>query len=417
MQMKKNLVFWALAAALLLLTVVMVGFMFYPSVREGCDFDLRVNEIHCVLERCDPFDIWSEQVDRPPYYSYARPDQASATRTKCVNAYPPWAYLMGYPFAALPRPLGWFVYLGLNLCTLLLLGVAGYRYAKARLPEPSGARIVAAAAVLLIALACGSCYQSGNYPILVLLATLGMVWCLDRRHDVLAGFCWALAMIKPQLALLFAVPLLWRRKYLTCAVAALTCVIASVPAMVLCRRGFVDLVRHGIGGSSCAFMGCGTFPGFLCPLVGQSCGIIVGLAVGAALCVFLTVRTPRSADWFVFITPAALIATGWTYSQLYNSVMAWFFFVLILIALVREPQNRTLRMLAVLSALTVARPYTFLHGFLMLCPARFNYSFELHWWIDSVGMLLSLVVFSWFWLLFSRMPAAVFRRRFDTCCD
>jgi len=396
--MKKNLIFWGLLAALSLMTVVMVGYMFYPSVREGWDYDMRMNEIRCVLDRYDPFDIWSEKIDLPPYYSYARPEKASATYTKCVNAYPPWAYAMAYPLAVLPRPFCWFLYLGFNLAVLALLGVAAFRYARSRQLDPADARIVGVASVLLIGFACASCYQSGNYPIPVLFATLAMVWCLNRGHDALAGICWAFAMIKPQLALLFAVPLLLRRKFLTCTVAVATCVFASIPAMILCRRGFVELVQHGISGSSHIFMGCGTFPGFLCPLVSQGVGIYTGLVIGAALCVYLTWRAPRSADWFVLLTPATLVATCWTYSQLYNTVLAWFFFVLIAMALLRAPQDRALRGLAVLSVLTVARPYTFLHGFLMLLPARYNYSIELHWWLDSVGLLFALVVFTWFWL-------------------
>jgi len=216
---------------------------------------------------------------------------------------------------------------------------------------------------------------------------------------VLAGLCWALAMIKPQVALLYAVPLLFRRKFLVCAVAAGTCLVASVPPMLLCHRGLVELIRHGIGASSSYFIGCGTFPGFLIPLFGHSLSLNLGLAVGLALCSFVTWKTPRTANWLVYLAPAAFIGTAWSYAQLYASVVNWIPMTLIVVALLRHPQSKTLWAVFALAVVFLTRVYTFYHGFTMLFPERFGYSWYLHGVLDSLNSLLGLVLVVWFWLV------------------
>jgi len=339
---KTTVLFWSALLLFVASVLAMAAFMFVPRPKMGCDFDSRVNEIACVLDGVDPYDVWSCKVSHPPYYPDVRPGMRSEQFTRRVNAYPPWAYTFGLPLALLPQWTAWYLFFAFHFLVLVGLGLFGYRYAKSELGDACDARLAAVVPLLMVSLAVGSCFQSGNYPIVVLAATLGLVWCLDRGHDVLAGLCWALAMIKPQMALLYAVPLLLRRKFLVCAVAAAVCLVASVPPMFLCHKGLVELIQHGVGASTYAFSGCGTFPGFLIPLFGQALSINLGLAVGLALCAFATWKTPRTANWLAYLAPAAFIGTVWTYAQLYASVMNWLPLTLIAVALLRRPRSKAL---------------------------------------------------------------------------
>ena len=50
-----------------------------------------------------------------------------------------------------------------------------------------------------------------------------MVTALQHGYDTIAGICWALIMTKPQMGLLFSIPLLWYKKYKTVFVAIFVC--------------------------------------------------------------------------------------------------------------------------------------------------------------------------------------------------
>lgn len=394
----KRGVLFVIASVLLVFAILaMAGYTLVPTPRIGCDFDLRFNEMSCVRDGVDPFDVWSGKTVHAPYYPDVKPEMRSEVHTRRVNAYPPWAYTFGMPLTFLPETAAWYLYFAFNVFALLALGFVGFRYAKDELGDADDARFGAVVPLLLAVFAIGSCFMSGNYPIPVLCATLAMIWCLNRGHDILAGFCWALAMIKPQMVLLYAVPLLMRRRFLTCAVAAVTCLVASVLPMILCHKGLVEMIQNGIGASQHAFMGCGTCPGVLIPLFGHALSINVGLAVGLLLCVVLTWKTPRQANWLVFLGPAVYISTAWTYSQLYASVTMWPFLLMLVVSLCRQPRSKALWCIFALSVLFVTRAYTFFHGFTMLVPERFGYSMALHGVIDSLNSLLGLVIFIWFW--------------------
>jgi len=396
---RKSFLFWSALLLLVASVLAMSAYMFVPKPKMGCDFDLRVNEIACVLDGVDPYDVWSGKVTHPPYYPDVRPGMRSEEFTRRVNAYPPWAYTFGLPLALLPQWTAWYLYFAFHFLALIGLGLVGYRYAKAELGHACDVRLAAIVPLLMVVFALGSCFQSGNYPIVVLAATLGLVWCLDRGHDVLAGLCWALAMIKPQMALLYAVPLLFRRKFLVCAVAAATCLVASVPPALLCHKGIVELIVNGVAGPACGFNGCGTCPLFLLPALGQTACVVTGLVVGAALCGWLTWKTPSREGWLVYLAPAVYIATAWTYSQLYSSLVSVIPLWLIVIALIRKPRSRALWAVFALAALFMPRAYTFCHGFTMLFPGQLGYSWYLHGVLDSLNSLLGLVPVVWFWLV------------------
>ena len=91
-----------------------------------------------------------------------------------------------------------------------------------------------------------------------------MGYFLNKGNDVIAGFCWAIAMIKPQLGLIFAIPLLMRRKWKTCFVAGIICLSLSIPPALMCNTSPLTMILQAPSANTFMFHGCGTWPYVLC---------------------------------------------------------------------------------------------------------------------------------------------------------
>lgn len=384
----------ASATATLLAIVALVVYTLFPKPKVGGDFILRMNEIKCMMDGVNPYDVWHGDVDHPPFYSFSNPSENAAERgyTRPLNAYPPYAYTFALPLGVLADRPSAIIYFALMVLSTALLAIAGFRYARTRLPNSPDALLATAIPLCLLTFVFISNCQSWNYPLPLMACALVLFWALDRKHDVLAGFCWALIMIKPQMGLLLAIPLLLRRKFLTCAVAASTCILASIPPAVICKTSPITMLAEAVHGSSWAFIGCGTFPFCLCSLTGNTIGSFAGLAIGAIVAFLLTRRIDRDADWLAYCMPAMFISTVWSYAQLYCSIFSWPFFLLLTIALIRNPKSRTLWLIFIATAIFVSRAYTFYHGLSMLFSDKIGYSMELHGHLDSINSLLSLIV-------------------------
>lgn len=74
------------------------------------DFSLRMNELACVRQRVNPYDVWRGAVELPPYYPNTHVGVPPVGCTKQVNAYAPWAYVAMLPFSFLPEEWAWTVY-------------------------------------------------------------------------------------------------------------------------------------------------------------------------------------------------------------------------------------------------------------------------------------------------------------------
>lgn len=337
-------------------------------LKPGFDYMLRVSEIDCLRRGVNPFDVWHGDVVLKPYIPFSdegrRAFAASEGFTEEINAYPPWEYAMMMPFAVLPRQLSWFLYLALTLVGVWMIFFAGRSFCSA----VSGRRgevctIVGAASILLVSIPILHNSQLGNLAFPVLVAAVFMAICLNRGYDALAGVCWAFAMLKPQLGLAFAIPLLMFRKFKTCVVAMAICALLSAIPALMCHTSPVTLTMQGVAGSAHAFIGCGTLPYFICTHLANGTGIVVGLAIGALLCVVMTHSLVVSGlrNWIVLLLPAAITGAVWTYAHCFSFVMGWFFFVVLCSSLVRWPKSRFLWVVALLSAIFMTRIFNFVH--------------------------------------------------------
>ena len=379
------------ALALLAVAVVTAVCLFTPTATR-CDFHYRLAEVDCVRQSVDPFRVWNEDVTVRPYYSN-NPNRRSIPEgcTEMISVYVPWEYTLMLPFAWLGKETAWRAYSLLSFAALGLLVVVVFHETKRRMPLAE-ATLCATVPPLAVAHAIWSNFQVGNHVALVLTAAVLMAWCLNRKREVAAGLCWAVMMIKPQIGLVFAIPLLLRARVVTVVVAVGVCLLLSAYPAVNCQTSLLDLILEPSRASAFAFEGCGTWPRFLCGAIPSDGDILAGLAVGALVCAAMTWRMRKERDWFVFLMPAAITSCCWTYTQAYSHAMGWFVAFALVRALLRAPSSRFLWCLAGLAGISLSRAFLAAHGLCAFVGWPFpltEYAFRC---VDSLNSTLSLAL-------------------------
>ena len=384
---KGFIAFVAFAALFLALT----GSSFSRFASRG-DFGLRISEAKCLWCGVNPFDVWRENVVFRPYVSNTLKGPRPEGCTVQVNAYVPWAYTFILPFSFLPPNASWAAYVALMTLALLCVSAAGSMHLKRLGFLASEALLCSALALGLVFHGLWSNACTGNYAAFSLCGAVLMGVCLQKRHDFLAGVCWSLSMLKPQLALLLSVPLLMRGRVASCAVAAAICLVASILPSRLCHASFFEMLLQGPAANVEFFQGCGTWPKFLCGLFGQSGDILAGTLIGLGVCIWMTWLLRRERDWLVFLMPAAVCSSCWTYTQAYSHAMGWLFGFALVSELMKRPRDRFLWALAVLSVPVFSRAFLAWHGFCMFFGYGFpmsDYAFRVG---DSLNSTLSLAL-------------------------
>ena len=303
-----------------------------------------------------------------------------------MNAYAPWAYVVMLPLSFLSEEGAWTAYCVLMVLAFALLLWLPWRTAT----EDPFLQVVIPA--LIVAYPIWSNTAVGNFALIVLSASVAMAWALNRGHDVLGGVCWAIVMLKPQIGLVFAIPLLTRRKWTVLFVAGGLCFLLSLAAAVICRASVVDMLLQGPAANTSFFFGCGTWPYFLCSEATRGRDILAGLAVGALVCAAMTWWMRKERDWFVFLMPAAITSCSWTYTQAYSHAMGWFVAFALVRALLRAPSSRFLWCLAGLAGISLSRAFLAAHGLCAFVGWPFpltEYAFRC---VDSLNSMLSLAL-------------------------
>jgi hypothetical protein len=162
---------------------------------QGGDSDLRIRERE-----------WGEF--EKGVYPNRRLEQS--VKSKAHSVYPPWALPMFAPFFGA----GDFVVARVVLQALSLAGLAAMMWLGWRELAPHGWQ----AGALGMALAAGisgncSALALGQFSILCAGLLASQVLAMRAKREVLAGMCWAFAMIKPQIALPFALLFLLERQW------------------------------------------------------------------------------------------------------------------------------------------------------------------------------------------------------------
>ena len=227
------------------------------------DFNLRMNELACVRQGVNPYAVWHGDVELKPFYANTHKGPVPDGCTRQVNAYAPWAYVYMLPVSLLPEGVGWTVY-----CLLMALCVVGIAMMPAREDASGDGRTIElAVSMLAIGYPLFANCSVGNFGVFVLFGAVLMAWAHNRGLWWLAGLGWALAMVKPQLGLLFAIPLLLRGRFATGVVAGGLCLAATVAMSVVLKTPVVDLLLQGPAAntefSTVAGLGRSSFVGLL----------------------------------------------------------------------------------------------------------------------------------------------------------
>ena len=364
------------------------------------DFKVRLNGINCLRGGVNPYDVWRGAVILKPYIPHggdlAPVLEHTEGHNEYINSDVPWSYTLLMPLTFLPLRTAYAVFFFVQAAGLCLLLAAGISLARRMGLGQHGASIAAAAALLLTGLPLGRDFESGNLAIISLSGAVLMAICLNRGNRVLAGICWAIAMIKPQVGLVFAIPLLMRKEFLTCFVAAAICLILSIPPALMCHTSLWDMITLAPNANVYCYYGSGTFPWSLLQFIPKKPSIFIGVAIGAVVCALVTRMMSRQKDWFLYMLPAFIMAPAWTYSLCYCHSYNWLFFLVLLCCIAKEPTSKALWLILVASLPLSTRVFNIVHFAGMLRPelatGRLSLVFDNYGAIDSLITTASLAL-------------------------
>ena len=162
------------------------------------------------------------------------------------------------------------------------------------------------------------CLTCLNFGLPIAVVAVLMCICLDRGLDASAGVCWALMMVKPQIALVFAIPLLFERKFKTVFVAAIVCFGAAIVPAALCGRNPIEMIL-GLRNCGTEFPQLGTIRSLLLPDVvlgrlwlDSKMILCANGIVGIVFCIALTAIWRRTGSWLWKFLPAMALSFCWT---------------------------------------------------------------------------------------------------------
>ena len=295
------------------------------------DFDMRYNEACCVHEGVDPFEVWRGEVKDSRYepWSFAKLRSKDVDFSRFIHAYPPWEYTCMLPFVGLERRSAETVFMVMMFSGLLALSCGWFCVGYRKFGRLCWG-------LLLLAFCWGqaspvtACLVYGNFGIWIAVAVAVALYCHVRKWDGWAGVFWALAMVKPQVATIFLVPLLLLRKWRTLAVwGSLLLGMTLIPSL-LCRTSPVDLVLCIRQYSAEQFSRTGFIGKPIFVSLVQDGGISPSLLSGASalaggvICVVCTalVLKRRSKDdgleKLSAFVPALVLSTIWTASRIHD---------------------------------------------------------------------------------------------------
>jgi hypothetical protein len=375
----------------------------FTPVANRCDFKYRMAEVDCIAHGVDPFKVWNEEVVFKPYYSNnpARRDIPEGC-TEMISVYAPWEYTLMFPFRMFGVEAAWWIFSA--VCFLLIFSVVAIVGRESVKGGFDGEKplLLALLPMMAVSYPVWSNFQVGNHMAIALAGAVFMGVCLNSGRNAAAGICWMLVMIKPQIGLIFAVPLLLRMRVLTGFVAAGLCILLSLPPVIACKASFFDMLREPSMATAFAFEGCGTWPKFLCGYFSNGTDIAMGLVIGTVLCLWMTWMLRREKDWLVYLMPAAVCSLCWTYTQAYSHAMGWFLAYAITKELLRNPRSKAMWIFSVLSLIALPRFILAWHGLYTYMGWHFPMSEFMYRSIDSLNSSFTLGLAAIFCVIVNR---------------
>jgi len=260
---------WILVALLAIVSVTNVARGMRRAWLDNGDVDMQA--------RADEYRWFCEGV----YPNYALAGSA-APRSLPYTVYPPYALPM---FAAYFEPgglvQGRILVEILSIASLILIGAYGHRELRPAGPALAAVGAVAGTAITGVI----GAFAAGQFSIVCMAFLVLQILFLERHKPVAAGVCWSLAMLKPQIALAFAVLFVTERQWrgllvglaILAALSLLACAWTGVSAQAV--------LHHWAFKASMAWAADTGTPG---PgELARSMGIATRIGIGAALAVFV----------------------------------------------------------------------------------------------------------------------------------
>ncbi|MEE8243595.1 MAG: glycosyltransferase family 87 protein [Pseudomonadales bacterium] len=235
---------------------------------------------------------------------------------------PPWTLTIMDAFVL---PASWSVtrvyFAVLNALAIILIGVGVYRLGRTVDPETGLICLTASFAISATAIT----LRHGQVSILILLALAANAYFLWRRRQVLAGLCFAIAMVKPHISLLFGLIAIVRRDWICVLSAGVVLIVASLVAGVRVGTSPVELLRQAVAGARDweSLMYVGLFD-FLREFgVDISTVVTIGVATGL-LATFGILLALKDRNLILMMAVCATITLVWTYTRRYDQVLLVF---------------------------------------------------------------------------------------------
>lgn len=358
---------------------LIIGVSFYADFRNpfswrevpGFDGRLRLNEAEVLRKGINPFDILSGKMYPPEGYISGRHEVNARWETppagdKEVHTYTPWSYSLVLPFTFIDRETAGRLFWCIDTAALVFIVMFAYFVGYRMRSRWADGLFVAAAAICL-----GNPFpvnsDLNNYSTVLVAAVIGMCWCLNKKKDVLAGLLWALVMIKPHFGILFGFPILLQRRWKTLLTAPIACLVASIPASVLCHTNPIQMCLNVIDKEGAGF--CFQFTGFfpapvfnkLSEILGSSVVLPLSMAIGVVILLALLWRLRRNDDFFVLCLPVAITIPMWLYSQYQDAAILCLVQIMLAMTIIKltflKPELKATILLGVLLLLDASRVF------------------------------------------------------------
>lgn len=284
------------------------------------DFQLRYNEVRCLLSGVDPFRIWRGDVSLSPFSPWHW-GCANTGWHEYVHAYPPWAYSFFLPFALLPKHVAALCWMLVNILCAIFLYSFAFFYGR-RTTSLLWMRLMPVVAALPILASVCECLGLLNYGLVIAVSILVMALCLNRDNQFLAGVCLSFAMVKPQMGLLFVVPLLIGGKFKAVSCGMAICILVSVLPASLCGESVIGMVlsikeyasAYSEGDLPTGVFLSGQLP-FLSGWLSGFGNMALNAFVGIVSCAVLSWLFRNDRNWLVRLIPASVLCVMWTVSR------------------------------------------------------------------------------------------------------
>lgn len=311
------------AAFTLFIAIQNVFYAFRQDIH-GIDFRMRYHEVECIRQGIDPYDIITKKVPSTEFALFCSPEAKPGV--KRLHLYTPWEYTWFMPLSLLSEQAAGNVFLLISITALMIVGLLSFNEGR-KIRNDWVDSVFAASAAIFLGSEMGGVLRFGNYGLINMLLIYLLIITLSAGHNILAGIVWAFLMTKPQIGLLFAIPILLKRRFTTVGVAVVVCLVCAVPPSLMCGKNPLELILEVPRGYKFITEETGTM---LIPstvfqmLQGKVPSELlsgISILIGSTLCFILTWRLRKTPNWFVFFAPAATCTIIWTYCRPHDRVI------------------------------------------------------------------------------------------------